>query len=94
MAKEKLQGTGRLVPTRLTGVEYKVKYGIEHIIEEVTHGGTGGFGPGKGGRWAKCSVRPTHSNLIPDGSYFLHADDGRVHQLRSMGGQWQCLSLA
>ena len=94
MAKETLKGTGRLVPTRMTGVEYKVKYGIDHIIEEVTHGGTGGFGPGKGGRWAKCLVRPTQSSVIPDGSHFLHADDGRVHQLRSMGGQWQCLSLA
>ncbi len=94
MAKEQLKGSGRLVPTRLTGVEYKVKYGIEHIVEEVTHGGTGGWGAGKGGKWAKCSVRSAHMNPIPDGSYFLHADDGRVHQVKAVGGQWQCLSMA
>ncbi len=94
MAKEQLKGSGRLVPTRLTGVEYKVKYGIEHIVEEVTHGGTGGWGAGKGGKWAKCSVRSAHLNPIPDGSYFLHADDGRVHQVKAVGGQWQCLSMA
>ena len=91
MAKEQLKGNGRLVPTRLTGVEYKVKYGIELSEEAREHGG--GWGAARGGRWTRCSVRAAHHHPIPDGSYFLHADDGRVHQLRAVNGEWSYLAV-
>jgi len=29
--------------------------------------------------------------MIPDGTYFLHSEDGRVLQVKSTGGQWQFL---
>ncbi len=32
--------------------------------------------------------------FIPDGTYFLHADDGRVHQLKSTSGEWECLATS
>src|SRR5580698_4712351 len=91
MAKEQLKGNGRLVPTRLTGVEYKVKYGIELSEEAREHGG--GWGAARGGRWTRCSVRAAHHHPIPDGSYFLHADDGRVHQLKAVNGEWSYLAV-
>ena len=91
MAKEQLKGNGRLVPTRLTGVEYKVKYGIELSEEAREHGG--GWGAARGGRWTRCSVRAAHPHPIPDGSYFLHADDGRVHQLKAVNGEWSYLAV-
>jgi hypothetical protein len=91
MSKEQLKGNGRLVPTRLTGVEYKVKYGIELSEEAREHGG--GWGAARGGRWTRCSIRAAHHHPIPDGSYFLHADDGRVHQLKAVDGEWMYLAV-
>jgi hypothetical protein len=45
-------------------------------------------------RWPVDPVlRAAHHHPIPDGSYFLHADDGRVHQLKSVDGQWQYLAI-
>jgi hypothetical protein len=89
MSRKLLNGQGRLVPTRPTGVEYQVKYGI-HLVGEIKQHGRGM----RPTRWEKCSLRPAHSQRIPDGSYFLHADDGRVHQLKSVDGEWQCLAVA
>jgi hypothetical protein len=89
MSKKNLNGSGRLVPTRPTGVEYKVHYGI-HLVAELRQHGRG-LRPT---RWEKCSLRSASAQRIPDGSYFLHADDGRVHQLKSVDGQWQYLAVA
>ena len=89
---KKIQGTGRLVPTRLTGVENKVNYGIDSPQEVAAKHG-GGWGAAKGGHWTKCSVRSAHHHPIPDGSYFLHGDDGRVVQMKSQNGQWQYLAM-
>ena len=86
---EKVKGRGRLVPAQATGVEYKVEFGIDMVPE------TSQYGRGlKPTRWAKCSVRSAHAQVFPDGTYFLHADDGRVHQLKAIGGKWHCLALA
>jgi len=89
MSQKKITGGGRLVPTRPTGVEYRVVYAIDHVGELRQHGR--GLRPT---RWAKCSLKPARAQRIPDGSYFLHADDGRVHQLRSEAGRWQYLEVA
>lgn len=86
---EKVKGRGRLVPAQATGVEYKVEFGID-IVPETSQYGRGL----KPTRWAKCSVRSAHAQRFPDGTYFLHADDGRVHQLKAIGGKWHCLALA
>ena len=88
MSQKKIKGTGRLIPTRPTGVEYQVQYGIQSLescsstAEECDK------------RWEKCSLRSAHAQRIPDGSYFLHADDGRVHQVMSVDGEWRCLAVA
>ncbi len=87
MTLKKLKGHGRLVPTRPTGIEYQVGYGIHVVGEKLQHGR--GFRPT---RWAKCSLR--FAQRIPDGSYFLYADDGRVHQLKSVDGEWHYLAVA
>jgi len=88
---EKLKGEGRLVPTRPTGVEYRVEYGIELVPEVRQHGVSA---PTPKTRWAKCQVRSQHARQIPDGTYFLHADEGRVHQLKSKDGKWEYLAAA
>jgi hypothetical protein len=93
MAKEPTtrnrNGTGRLVPTRPTGVEYRVKYGI-HIVDTGNQHGRGV----RPTRWAKCSVRPAGTGRIPQGDYFLHADEGGVFQLKCTGSVWQYLAAA
>jgi hypothetical protein len=89
MSQKKLTGSGRLVPTRPTGVEYQVHYGIQIVEERQQHGR--GMRPT---RWEKCSLKPASARQIPDGTYFLHADDGRVHQLKSTGGTWEYLAVA
>jgi hypothetical protein len=89
MAQKKLNGTGRLVPTRPTGVQYKVRFEIQPGREARQHGR--GMLPT---RWEKCALRSAEAQRIPDGSYFLHADDGRVHQLKSVDGEWQYLAVA
>jgi hypothetical protein len=91
MSQEKRKGRGRLVPTRPTGVEYRVEYGIHRTIIVRQHGRAAS--PSAGLQWAKCSIRSSNAYRIPDGSYFLHADEGGVHQLKSIGGKWQFLSL-
>jgi hypothetical protein len=82
-------GTGRLVPTRPTGVEYRVKYGI-HIVDAGNQHGRGV----RPTRWEKCSVRPAGTGRIPQGDYFLHADEGGVFQLKCTGNVWQYLAAA
>jgi hypothetical protein len=88
---EKLKGDGRLVPTRPTGVEYRVVYGIELVPEVRQHGVPPAVAKS---RWARCQVKSQHARQIPDGTYFLHADEGRVHQLKSKDGKWEYLAAA
>jgi hypothetical protein len=88
---EKLKGEGRLVPTRPTGVEYRVVYGIELVPEVRQHGVPPAVAKS---RWARCQVKSQHARQIPDGTYFLHADEGRVHQLKSKDGKWEYLAAA
>jgi hypothetical protein len=45
-------------------------------------------------QWTKCSVQFLDSGRVPDGSYFLYTDDGKIHQLKSIDGKWQCLGMA
>jgi hypothetical protein len=89
MSQKKIQGRGRLVPARATGVQYEVRYGIHAVGEMRQHGR--GLSPM---RWEKCSLRPASAQRIPDGEYFLHAEDGRVHQLKSVDGKWHFLAVA
>ena len=89
MVSRRLKGCGRLVPTRLSGVAYQVRYGI-HIVGDA-------FQHGRGVRPAqrtKCSVHFADAGRVPDGSYFLYTDDGKVHQLKSIDGKWHCLAMA
>jgi len=81
------KGTGRLVPTMPTGVEYRVRYGI-HIAPPTNQHGRGV----RPTRWARCSVRSATTHRIPNGNYFLHADEGGVFQLKSNGSVWHYLS--
>jgi hypothetical protein len=92
MSSEKRKGRGRLVPTRPTGVEYKVVYGILFTAEVQQHGRAAASPAAT--RWAKCSVRSAEAHMIPNGSYFLHAEDGRVYQLKSLGRDWHFLATA
>jgi hypothetical protein len=91
MSLEKREGRGRLVPTRPTGVEYRVEYGMKITIVLRVHGRAAA--PTTGIRWSRCSIRSSSAHRIPDGSYFLHADEGGVHQLKSIDGKWQFLSV-
>ena len=45
-------------------------------------------------QWTKYSVRFPDAGRVPDGSYFLYTDEGKVHQLKSIDGKWQCLAMA
>jgi hypothetical protein len=87
--KRKLQGSGRLVPTRPTGVEYRVKYGIHAVPDVKQHGRAA---PTL--QWTKCSVRSLHAHRIPEGRYFLHADEGGVFQVKCTGNSWEYLAAA
>ncbi len=82
-------GSGRLVPTRPTGVEYRVKYGLLIVETGPQHGR--GMRPMK---WARCSVKPADTHRIPSGTYFLHADEGGVFQVKSNGHVWEYLTAA
>jgi hypothetical protein len=88
-SKRKLHGSGRLVPTRPTGVEYRVKYGIQSAPEVKQHGRAA---PPL--QWTKCSVRSMHAHRIPEGRYFLHADEGGVFQVKCIGNSWEYLATA
>jgi len=89
MKTHKRMGSGRLVPTRPTGVEYRVNYGIQLVAPEKKHGR--GPAPTK---WAKCDVRSESAHRIPNGDYFLHADEGGVFQVKYSGNAWQYLAAA
>ena len=89
MAEKPTEGLGRLVPTLATGVRYEVRYGI-HVVAEIKQHGRG-MAPA---RWTKCSLSPANAHRIPEGSYFLHTDEGRVHQVKSIDGQWHYLAPA
>jgi hypothetical protein len=89
MSIRKVEGRGRLVPTRATGVAYQVRYGIKVVADAPKHGR--GVRPVQ---WAKCSVRFDDAGRVPDGSYFLYTDEGKVHQLKSVEGKWQYLAEA
>src|ERR1039457_5861810 len=84
-----ITGRGRLVPTRPTGIAYQVRYGI-HVVGEDSQQGRGV----RPMQWTKCSVRFPDAGRVPDGSYFLYTDEGKVHQLKSIDGKWQCLAMA
>jgi hypothetical protein len=45
-------------------------------------------------RWERCSVRPAGTHRIPQGTYFLHADEGGVFQLKFTGSTWEYLTVA
>src|ERR1700722_19871829 len=77
---------GRLVPAQATGVQYEVHYNI-NIGGETKKQGRGRFSP----RWGKCSLRLANSQRIPDGIFFLRADDGKVHQVKRVNGRWRYL---
>ncbi len=89
MRQRKLEGKGKLVPTRATGIAYQVRFGIRVVEETPQHGR--GIRPAQ---WAKCSVHFEHAGRVPDGSYFLYTDEGRVHQLKYTDGEWQYLAAA
>jgi hypothetical protein len=89
MAQKQTKGLGRLIPTRATGVGYEVHYGIDVVGEFKKHGR--GMTPA---RWTKCSLVPANSHRIPEGRYFLHTDEGKVHQVKWIDGQWHYLAPA
>jgi hypothetical protein len=74
---------------RSPGIAYQVHYGIPVVGDPSEYRKGGGQM-----RWTKCSVRFPRAGRLPDGSYFLYTDEGRVHQLKSVDGSWQCLALA
>jgi len=89
MKTHKRLGRGRLVPTRPTGVEYRVNYGIQMTPPERKHGR--GPAPTK---WEKCVVKSEAAHRIPSGEYFLHADEGGVFQVKYTGSRWEYLAAA
>ena len=89
MASRQITGQGRLVPTRLTGIAYQVRYGI-HIVGDAVQKGSGV----RPMQWTKCIVRFHNARRINDGSYFLYTEEGKVHQLKSIDGKWHCLAVA
>jgi hypothetical protein len=86
---DQLKGRGRLIPALATGIEYPVEFGITPPPGAPKHGRAS-----IPTRWAKCRIRPAQKRLFADGFYFLRTDEGRVHQLRVIGGVWHCLALA
>ena len=89
MSAKKLEGHGRLVSTRSTSIAYQVRYGI-HIVGDTAK-------PARGivkATWTKCSVYLADAGQVPDGSYFLYTDDGKVYQVKSSDGKWNYLALA
>ena len=89
MSHKKIKGKGRLVPARPTGITYQVRYGIQ-VVEDVPQHGRGM----RATQWAKCSVQFPDSGRVPDGTYFLYTDEGKVLQLRSVDGKWHSLAVA
>jgi hypothetical protein len=89
MSLKRLQGRGRLVPTRPTGIAYRVQHGVR-VAENVSQYGR----PLGAARWTRCSIRLENVGRIPDGNYFLYTDEGKVLQLRSIDGKWHYLAVA
>jgi hypothetical protein len=86
---KKLHGSGRLVPMRPTGIAYHVQHGIQRAADAAQYGGTV-----RPGQWTKCSVHLAGAGIIPNGRYFLYADEGGIHQLEFSNGQWYYLAAA
>lgn len=86
---KKIHGRGRLVPMRPTGISYQVRHGIQPVADATEYAGSV-----RTVRWTKCSVHLAGAGLIPNGRYFLYADEGGVHQLEFTNGQWYYLSAA
>ena len=74
---------------RQGGIAFQVRYGINKPGDVFQHGR--GVRPMQ---WTKCSVHLPDDGQLPDGSYFLYTDDGKVHQLKSIDGKWHCLAMA
>ena len=88
MSLGRLHGQGRLVPTRPTGIAYQVRHGIDDVMDVSSY--ARGMQPT---RWASCSVRLVDAGTIPNGTYFLYTDAGKVLQLRSIDGKWHYLAV-
>jgi hypothetical protein len=86
---DELSGRGLLVPAQATGIEYPVTYGLKSQPAGPQYGRVL-----KPTRWAKCLIRTARKRVFPDGHYFLHTAEGRVHQLKVIGGVWHCLAVA
>jgi hypothetical protein len=89
MKAKKIEGRGRLVPSRTTGIAYEVRFGIPVRKEEPKQGR--GMRPA---RWKKCTVHFERGGSVPDGSYFLYTEEGRVHQLKATENEWLYLEVA
>ena len=89
MADKQNKGLGYIIPTLITGLKYAVHYGMPVVGEIKRHGR--GMIPA---RWTKCSLRSANDRHIPEGTYFLHTEDGKVHHVKCESGQWQCLAPA
>ena len=85
----KRKGSGRLVPQRPTGVEYRVNFGMRVVDLGNQHGRAP-----RPTKWERCSVRAINAGRIPMGEYFLHADEGGVFQVKLTGNTWQYLAAA
>lgn len=77
------------MPARSTGIAYQVRYGIHSEGDISVHGRAV---PPR--QWAKCSVHCEDGGRLPDGTYFLYTDEGKVHQLKSTDGKWHYLAIA
>lgn len=84
-----LSGRGLLVPAQATGIEYPVAFALKSQPAGPQYGRVL-----KPTRWAKCSIRTERKRAFPDGNYFLHTAEGRVHQLKVIDGVWHCLAVA
>ena len=62
MSVKHISGCGRLLPTRATGLEYEVHYGIVLLVDTPRRGRELQLS-----RWGKCSLRSAHAQRIPDG---------------------------
>ena len=87
MNTKKMRGRGRLAPACSTGVTYKVQYGLD-VAPDSSVKGKAPLA------WINCSVRLPHAGQLPDGSYFLYTEEGKVFQLKSIAGKWRCLAMA
>ena len=77
MSDKKVPGKRLVSPRRgWTGDGLQVRYGI-HVVGEPTERGRGP----RAAHWAKCSVQLADGGRVPDGTYFLYTEEGKVHQL-------------